>query len=107
MIRSIMFCFMFVIVFLMGVIVGSDREQTVEQSDWLYEEMAKPNESQQELHFSDIAYSDDDHGAEPTPINEEVQEKFTHKLAALLATGFHRLFELTIDFLYEVASVFF
>lgn len=99
---------MFVIAFLMGVIVGSDREeQTVEPPHLQYEEVEGEHHEQDDLPASDLAHNNHHPSIESHAINEEIPDKLTHKLAALLANGFHHIYELIIDFLYEVASLFF
>lgn len=109
MLRSFVLLLLLIIVFLSGIIIGSDREKNyVAPIDQLESEMnylEHTDEKNGQVFFMNDSNSESD-GLD-TEMIEHGKNHTTQKIATFLETGVKKFYEVVVHVLYQIASLFF
>jgi len=113
MIRSFVSLLLLVIVFLVGMLIGVDREQDTLPADNIQEEQEFNKEMVQLENDADITTEDEDHlfiedeEMEEQTASVDQSEHSTLKIASFLESIVTGFYNIVVDILYQVSSLFF
>lgn len=107
--RPFIFLLLLVIVFLAGIIVGNDRSENKEDHIGHEDLVLNQSENEPEEEAVFIDYSEELHDPElnTDQLNRDLQKHATQRVASFMEKGVKGLYEIIINILYQISSLFF
>lgn len=101
MIRSMFMLLLFIIIFLVGMVVGIDRSQ-MSMVNNLDETIATDDEMTEEaIEIEEIVIEQNDIMEERSSVH------FTHKIASILEASIKGFYNIVVEIMYQIASLFY